>query len=109
MPGPTRRRAKPKRSGIGSLGIGSWMIRPWVLVLVLVMGEMLLVTWCRVQHMKVGYGITQATEEQQQLIKAQNKLKVEIARLRSPERIAKIARGKLGLTPPREEQMVVLP
>ena len=78
-------------------------------LLVLVLGEMLLVTWCRVQHMKVGYRITQATEEQQHLIKVQTQLKVEIARLRSPERIAKIARGKLGLAPPREEQVVVLP
>lgn len=84
-------------------------IRPWLMILVLVMGEMLLVTWCRVQHIKVGYQITQATEENRQLVKNQNKLKVEIARLRSPERIAKIARNQLGLVPPSEEQTKVLP
>ena len=93
----------------GKARIAKRNIRPWVLVLVLVLGEMFLLAWCRVQHVTVGYSITQATEEQQRLIKAQNKLKVEIARLRSPERITKIARSQLGLAPPKEEQMKVLP
>jgi cell division protein FtsL len=84
-------------------------IRLWLVVLTLAIGEMMLVTWCRVQHMKVGYQITQATDEQRQLVKIQNRLKVEIARLRSPERIAKIARTQLGLVPPKEDQTKVLP
>ena len=69
----------------------------------------MLVAWCRVQHMKVGYLITQATEEQRQLVKTQTRLKVEVARLKAPERIAKIARNQLGLMPPKEDQTKVLP
>ena len=99
MAARSKRRSRPRKP----------KIRPWMAALVLVIGEMLLVTWCRVQHIKVGYRITQATEERQELIKVQNKLKVEIARLRSPERIAKIARDQLGLVAPTEEQTKVLP
>jgi cell division protein FtsL len=103
MATPTQSRLKSRAR------VRSARIRPWLVILVLVLGEMLLVTWCRVQHIKVGYQITQATEEKQQLIKNQTRLKVEIARLRSPERIAKIARNQLGLLPPTEEQTKVLP
>ncbi len=83
----------------------------WILLLILVLFtiELLFYTWCRVQNVRMNYRITEELKKQTHLISSQNKLKIELERLKSPERIAKIAREKLGLHSPLPEQVVVLP
>jgi cell division protein FtsL len=49
------------------------------------------------------------TETQKRQIALQNSLKIEMARLKSPERIVKIATEKLGLVLPQPEQIMSLP
>ncbi len=39
----------------------------------------------------------------------QDNLKIELARLKSPQRIAKIAREQLGLVTPTPKQTIVIP
>jgi len=70
---------------------------------------LLVYTWCRVQSTQVGYELTRAAEIQQQRMTLQNNLKIELARLKSPERITKIARDHLGLIVPKPEQTIVMP
>ena len=77
--------------------------------MVLFIAELLLYTWCRVQCTRLGYEITRATETQQQRLRLQNNLKIELARLKSPARIAAYAREHLGLKMPTPEQTVILP
>jgi cell division protein FtsL len=48
-------------------------------------------------------------KEQQRLNELQTNLKVELARLKAPQRITKIAQEKLGLTLPTPKQMMVMP
>ena len=81
----------------------------WGLLMVIFIAELLLYTWCRVQCTRLGYEITRATELQQQRLRLQNSLKIEMARLKSPARIASYARKRLGLKMPAPEQTVVLP
>ena len=71
--------------------------------------ELLFYTWCRVQNIRIGYEITQASARHQKLVTMQNNLRVETARLKSPERISRIAREQLGLTMPSPKQIIVLP
>ena len=71
--------------------------------------ELLFYTWCRVQCVRVGYEISKEVEKHRQLLTVQNNLKIEIARLKSPERIAKIARKQLGLVMPNPEYMITIP
>jgi len=73
------------------------------------LGELLFFTWCRVQAIGTGYEISEETQRRQDLINFQNNLKVELARLKSPERIAKIAKNQLGLITPTPEQMIIIP
>lgn len=80
----------------------------WVAFMVVFMAELLVYTWCRVQYVRTGYEITEATEEQQRLMELHRKLQVEEARLRSPERIMRIARQR-GLVMPDSKQVVVIP
>lgn len=71
--------------------------------------ELLVYTWFRVQCTQLGYEINRAAEIQKRQIALQNSLKIEMARLKSPERIVKIATDKLGLVMPQPEQIMSLP
>ena len=84
------------------------MIPIWVAFMVILMAELLVYTWCRVQYVQTGYEITEATQEHQRLMDLHRKLQVEEARLRSPERIMRIARQR-GLEMPDSKQVVVIP
>ncbi len=71
--------------------------------------ELLIYTWSRVQCINTGYEISYEKNKNRNLIKLQNNLKVELARLKSPERLAKIAKNQLGLKTPEPEQMIIIP
>jgi cell division protein FtsL len=81
----------------------------WVALLCIVIVELLGYAWVRMQCIGVGYEISALTKEQQKLNELQANLKVELARLKSPQRITKIAQEKLGLTMPTPKQMMVMP
>lgn len=70
--------------------------------------ELLAYTWCRVQCTGVGYEISRVSREQEQLAVVQKKLQVELARLKSPERLANIARTYMDLKMPSSRQMVII-
>lgn len=71
--------------------------------------ELLIYTWSRVQCIKAGYAISNENNKNRNLINLQNNLKVELARLKSPERLAKIAKNQLGLKTPTPEQIIIIP
>jgi len=71
--------------------------------------ELLFYTWCRVQYVRVKYEITAQTNRIRILSAMQDNLKIELARLKSPQRITKIARSQLGLVTPTSQQTLVIP
>lgn len=85
------------------------MIALWLLLLSALIAELLGYTWVRVQCVRVGYEIAALNRDTLRLTELQDNFKVELARLKSPPRITKIAREKLGLTLPAPKQMMVLP
>ncbi len=93
------RKVSKRRHFIVAIGIA---------LMVVFIAELLVYAWCRVQFVRTGYEITEATEEHQRLKERYRKLKVEEARLRSPERIMRIARQR-GLVMPDSKQVVVVP
>ena len=84
------------------------MVAIGIALMVVLMAELLVYTWCRVQYVRIGYEITDATKEHQRLAELYRRLKVEEARLRSPERIIRIAQ-QLGLVMPDSKQVRVIP
>jgi len=80
-----------------------------ILFMTIFLAELLFFTWCRVQTIGSGYEISKETRRHQDLITLKNNLKVELARLKSPERIAKIAKNQIGLITPTREQMIIIP
>jgi cell division protein FtsL len=65
--------------------------------------------WCRLQVVSLGYSLSKAHRVQSQLLNDNKKLHLELARLRAPERLERIAIHKFGLNHPRKDQIVVLP
>jgi len=85
------------------------LIGTWIILMCLFFAELLLYTWCRVQYVRIGYEISRTTDRYQSLITNQNNLKIELARLKSPQRIEKIAKQQIGLTTPTIEQVIIIP
>ncbi|MFZ0243332.1 MAG: hypothetical protein WAL90_16960 [Desulfobacterales bacterium] len=81
----------------------------WALLMVAFIAELLIYTWFRVQCTQLGYETSRAMETQHRQVMLQNTLKIELARLKSPERIVKIAKDRFGLAMPRAAQIISLP
>jgi cell division protein FtsL len=86
-----------------------WTAAIWVAMLSLFIGELLFYTWCRVQCVQAGYAIANESRKQQELRAFQNSLKIELARLKAPENISRIAREQLALGMPDARQIIVVP
>ena len=96
------RKARKKNGDVKITGI-------WIIFMAVFISELFLYTWCRVNYIDVGYEISKETKKQHELIAWQNNLKIELASLKSPERIAKIAKDQLGLKAPTKSQTIVIP
>jgi len=81
----------------------------WIVFLAVFITELFLYTWCRVNCIGVGYEISKETQKQHELAAFQTNLKIELASLKSPERIAKIAKNQLGLVTPSQKQTIIIP
>lgn len=65
--------------------------------------------WSRVQIVQYGYEINDLKKQQHKLTEENKKLKVEVATLKSPQRIESIAIQKLKMQAPQKEQFRVMP
>lgn len=81
----------------------------WIAVLLVFIGELFFYAWCRVQCVQTGYVIAQQTRKQQEFLTLRNSLNIELARLKAPEHISRIARQKLKLQMPDPQQIVMVP
>jgi cell division protein FtsL len=99
---PTMEKEKKKTKSNKTAGI-------LTIVMALFLVELFFCTWCRVQSRYYRYEINKKKAEQEELIRVQRSFRVEIERLKAPDRLGKIAREKLGLRPPNSGQVIVLP
>jgi len=84
-------------------------IRTWIILLFIFIVLLLFYTWCRIQCVQTGYEISKAVKINKKRMARNNNLKIEHAYLKSPERIAKKAKEKLGLIMPTAKQIIILP
>jgi cell division protein FtsL len=80
-----------------------------LIIMGLFIAELLFYTWCRVQSIQTRYEISELKDRQKQLVAHQDSLKIELARLKSPKRIAEIAEQQLGLITPTSKQLIIIP
>ena len=79
-----------------------------ILLVIAIMIELFFYTWCHVQSVHMGYKITSQLKQEKRLRGLQEKLQLELAQLRTPERIIKIASNQLGLVLPDPDQVIVI-
>lgn len=64
--------------------------------------------WSHHQIIALGYEVSQAAREEQELLQENKKLRLELAALKSPARIERMASRDLGLVAPQKEQLIIV-
>jgi len=72
-------------------------------------GAVLVHVWLRLQVVHMGYVLSTASKLQSQLEQENRELKIELARMTSPENLQALAKRRLGMTAPEKGQIIVLP
>jgi cell division protein FtsL len=101
MSKPNKRRKRKKRN--------PRILAAWLAFMGLFIAELLFYTWSRVQCVQIRYEISDITADQERLVTLQDNLKIELARLKAPRRISKIAKQQLGLVAPTSKQLIIVP
>ncbi len=78
------------------------------LLLFIFLGEFYSFAWSSTQHRNTGYAITDQAIVHKKLIAQQKNLKIEVAVLKAPQRIERIARKKMGLKTPSQNQIITI-
>jgi len=81
----------------------------WIILMFFFISELFLYTWSRFQGVGIGYEITKVAIRQKEFVALQNNLDLELASLKSPARIAEIAKTRFGLKMPTSEQTITIP
>jgi cell division protein FtsL len=78
----------------------------WIFIASILMAVALIYVWSHIHMTELEYQIARELSGREQLTEEQAKLKVELATLRSPQRIETIAREKLQMVYPEREQVI---
>jgi len=81
----------------------------YLVLMAVFIGELLFSAWCLEQSRIINSNIIKQTQIAERLSNMQDKLKIELAVLKSPKRITRIARDRLGLITPTPNQTMVIP
>ncbi len=79
-----------------------------VLSLLVLVAVALVYVWSHLHNTQLKYRIAEEMTVRENLLEENRRLKVEIATLKSPQRIESIAREKLKLQYPEREQVVLI-
>jgi cell division protein FtsL len=81
---------------------------PFIFCTFILMAILLLYVWSHVHMTELEYQIAAEISTKEQLLEQQRRLKVELATLKSPQRIEAIARERLQMSYPGSDQVIVL-
>jgi len=79
-----------------------------IIMLFLFMGSSIGYVWSTFESTQIGYDLSQLQKEEMRLLETNQKLKLELAVLKSPQNLEAIATQKLGLGQPSPKQIIVL-
>ena len=80
-----------------------------LLMLICFMGTGIGYVWSNFERTQIGYDLSQLSKEEMRLREINQKLKLELATLKSPRNLEQLAILKFGLRPPTPEQIILLP
>ncbi len=77
-------------------------------IVIVLMAASLVFVWSHVRMTELKYNIAKEISVKENLLEENRKLKVEIATLKSPQRVEAVAKGTFGMTYPEREQVIFL-
>jgi cell division protein FtsL len=80
-----------------------------LMMLICFMGTGIGYVWSNFERTQIGYNLSQLKKEEMRLQEINQKLILELATLKSPQNLEHLAIQQLGLSPPKPEQIVLLP
>lgn len=80
-----------------------------LMMLVCFMGTGIGYVWSNFERTQIGYNLSQLKKEEMRLQEINQKLKLELATLKSPQNLEHLAIQQLGLSSPKPEQIILLP
>lgn len=83
-------------------------LRYFILLVVLFVPVVLIYIWLHFQEVNLSYDIAKDQKQKRELLEINKKLRIQLANLKSPERIEGIALTKLGLRTPEKGQIEIL-
>jgi cell division protein FtsL len=81
---------------------------PFIFVTLVLMAVALVYVWSHIRMTELEYMVAEEMSIKENLLEEQRKLNVEIATLKSPQRIEAIAKNKLQMSYPAREQVIIL-
>lgn len=100
------KRASAVRRGVERRGLRNFAA--CTLACALVALAMLLHAWVRTCVTERGYALSRLSAEYRELSREHEKLQLQAAQLKSPQRIEELARTRLNMGPPAVDRVVVL-
>ena len=92
-----------QRDAGGDVGYGTW-----IFIASILMAVALIYVWSHIHMTELEYQLARELNTRERLTEEQAKLKLELATLKSPQRIETIARGKLLMVYPERDQVILL-
>ncbi len=62
--------------------------------------------WTNVTTVRLGYELSEAAKLHRELSEENRGLRVEVSALKAPDRLQRLAKQDLGLSPPKTEQVI---
>ncbi len=91
--------SKVRRFELGPIGTSVAVALPVVMAA-------LFYVWTNVTTVRLGYQLSEAAKTQRELSEENRGLRVEVAALKAPDRLQRLAKLQLGLAPPKTEQVI---
>jgi cell division protein FtsL len=88
-----------KQFQLGPIGISVALALPMVMAA-------LFYVWTSVTTVQLGYELSEAAKVHETLLEENRGLRVEVAALKAPDRLARLAKQNHGLAPPATEQVI---
>ena len=104
---PVAKVARPRAVVEARAGAGL-RVSTFLLSLLVMVAVALVYVWSHLYNTQLKYQIAEEMTVRDNLMEENRRLKVEIATLKSPQRIESIARDKLKLQYPEREQVVLI-
>jgi cell division protein FtsL len=107
-PGRERPYAGSSVAAAGSREVNRNLIFVVLVGALVFIGCSLFYVWSHHQIISLGYETSEAAREEQALLQENNRLRLELASLKAPGRIERVAQQELGLVPPQKEQLIIV-